>query len=43
MSLKEIRNLRYDEFQIHLRLCMVSEGLDKEFQATVATGQAAKK
>jgi len=43
MNLTEIRNMRYDEFQIHLRLCMISEGLDREFQAGLAGASTKKK
>ncbi len=37
-TIKEIRNLDYYDFQVHLRLCLVSDGIDREFKVMLAGG-----
>lgn len=46
MSLESVRSMDYGEFLIHLRLCLLAESANKEFQANVAgipTGRESKK
>lgn len=41
-SLEEIRSLDYYDFQVHLRMCIVSESVDNEFKMSLAGHSTSK-
>jgi len=40
-TIKEIRSLDLYDFQVHLRLCLVSEGIERDFRVMLAGGGSA--